>query len=81
MALLLDKDWIHEPHVKYCCAGAVMINSNYGESILLNMAEVYSRKKSVDIHCEMTTSATSSILLWPCIQNIRDGYKLVMDIL
>lgn len=84
-ALLLDKDWIHERHVKYSCAqilaGAVMMNLNNGESILLNTAEVYGRTKSVDIHREMTTSATSSILLWPCIQNMRDGYKLVMDTL
>lgn len=62
------------------------MNVNNGEAILVNTVEVYGRTKSVDIHRELSTSATSSILtttptypnLWPCIQSTRDGSKLVI---
>ncbi|CAO3703736.1 unnamed protein product [Rhizopus stolonifer] len=89
-ALLLNKDWTHEPHIKFGCAqvlaGSILMNVNNGETILVNSVEVYGRTKSVDIHRELSTSATFSILtttptypnLWSCIQSTRDGSKLVI---
>ncbi|KAL0087051.1 hypothetical protein F4703DRAFT_1850187 [Phycomyces blakesleeanus] len=89
-ALLLNKDWTHEPHIKFGCvqvlAGSILMNVNNGEAILVNTVETYGRTKSVDIHRELSTSATSSILtttpmypnIWPCIQSTRDGSKLVI---
>lgn len=89
-ALLLNKDWTYEPHVKFNCvqvlAGSILMNVNNGEAILANTVEVYGRTKSIDIHWELSTSATSSILaltptypnFWPSIQSTRDGSKLVI---
>ncbi|KAI9495970.1 hypothetical protein BDB00DRAFT_869884 [Zychaea mexicana] len=89
-ALLLNKDWTHELYVKFACAqglaGSILMNVNNGEANLVNTVEVYGRTKSVDIHRELSTLATSSILtttpmypnLWPCIQSTRDGSKLVI---
>jgi hypothetical protein len=88
--LLLNKDWIHEPQVKLACAqvlaGAVLMNVNNGEAILLSTVATYGESKSADIYRELLLSSSMSILttkpmctnIWPHIRNTRDGSKLVI---
>ncbi|KAG0161987.1 hypothetical protein DFQ30_004606, partial [Apophysomyces sp. BC1015] len=87
---LLNKDWMHEPQVKFACAqvlaGAVLMNVSNGEAILVNTVETYGGTKSADIHRELPISSNMSILttkptyanIWPHIRSTRDGSKLVI---
>lgn len=88
--LLLNKDWLHEPHVKFACAqvlaGAVLMNISNGEAILVNTVEMYGGTKSADIHRELPLSSSMSIFtikpkysnIWPHIRSTGDGSKLVI---
>ncbi|ORX48852.1 hypothetical protein DM01DRAFT_1326125 [Hesseltinella vesiculosa] len=89
--LLLNKDWMHEPHIKYACAqilaGAILLNTNNGESVLVNTIETYGRTKLVDIHRQLPSSSNLSALttmptypnIWPHMQDTRDGSKLIIS--
>ncbi|CEG75863.1 hypothetical protein RMATCC62417_10839 [Rhizopus microsporus] len=94
--LLLNKDWLHEPQVKFACAqvlaGAVLMNVNNGEAILVNTVEMYGGTKSADIHRELPFSLSMSIFttkptyanIWPHIRstetgpNLSSSHKLVL---
>ncbi|KAG1047264.1 hypothetical protein G6F43_010276 [Rhizopus delemar] len=87
---LLNGDWQHEPNLKFACArvlaGAILLNVSSGVAIMINTIEVYGMTKSVDIHRDVSVSMGSSLPpvasiycdVWPCIQNTRDGRKLVI---
>ncbi|RCH98283.1 hypothetical protein CU097_009437 [Rhizopus azygosporus] len=75
--LLLNKDWMHEPQVKFACAqvlaGAVLMNVGNGEAILVDTMEVYGGTKSTDILRELPFSSNMTIFttkpmyanIWP----------------
>ncbi|KAI7889556.1 uncharacterized protein EV154DRAFT_273824 [Mucor mucedo] len=87
---LLNGDWKHEPNLKFACAqvlaGAILLNVSSGVAIMINTIEMYGMTKSVDIHRDVSASMDSSLPpissnycdVWPCIQNTRDGRKLVI---
>jgi hypothetical protein len=88
--LLLDKDWLHEPQVKFACAqvlaGAVLMKVSNGEAILVNTVEMYRGTKSVDIHRKLPFSSSMSIFttkptyanISPHIRSTGDDSKLVI---
>lgn len=90
VAVLLNKDWMHMPQIKFACAqvlaGAILLNTISGEAILLNAIEVYGRTKNVDIHREISTPEDSTLLpssslypnVWSCVKSTRDGRKLII---
>ncbi|KAI9029601.1 hypothetical protein CLU79DRAFT_831983 [Phycomyces nitens] len=90
VSLLLNKDWMHVPQIKFACAqvlaGAILLNTINGEAILLNTIEVYGHTKNVDIHREVSTpedstlppSSSSYPNVWSCVKNTRDGRKLII---
>ncbi|CEP16293.1 hypothetical protein [Parasitella parasitica] len=79
----------HEPNLKFACAqvlaGAILLNVSSGVAIMINTIEMYGMTKSVDIHRDVSASMDSSLPpvssfycnVWPCIQNTRDGRKLI----
>ncbi|KAG2235585.1 hypothetical protein INT48_002359 [Thamnidium elegans] len=90
ISLLLNKDWMYEPHTKYACAqvliGSIVMNTVNGKAILINTVEAYGRKKTIVIHKELSMSGNSSIItvipaypnIWPCNQPIKDGSNFVI---
>ncbi|EIE90331.1 hypothetical protein RO3G_15042 [Rhizopus delemar RA 99-880] len=88
--LLLNKDWLHEPQVKFAraqvLAGTVLMNVSNGEAILVNTVEMYGGTKPADIHRELPFSSNMSIFttkptyanIWPHIRSTGDGSKRVI---
>lgn len=88
--LLLNKDWLHEPQVKFAraqvLAGTVLMNVSNGEAILVNTVEMYGGTKPADIHRELPFSSSMSIFItkptyaniWPHIRSTGDGSKRVI---
>lgn len=87
----LNTDWTTEPQIKYVCAqvlaGAVLLNTNNGEVILINTIEIYGDTKSVDIHRALTSPSSDLYAIpstmhcdvWPSVHNTRDGRKLTIN--
>ncbi|KAI9305133.1 hypothetical protein BJ944DRAFT_201527 [Cunninghamella echinulata] len=93
---LLNDDWEIRPQTKYFCAqvlsGAIIINNNNGEGIIINCVEAYGRTGPVDIHREQFGSIKSSSLstslpppkklryedVWPVTINSHEGSKIVI---
>ncbi|CAO3673638.1 unnamed protein product [Rhizopus stolonifer] len=86
---LLNRDWQHEPNLKFSCArvlAGAILNVSSGVAIMINTIEVYGMTKSVDTHRDVSVSMGSSLPpmasiycdVWPCIQNIRDERKIVI---
>lgn len=48
VSLLLNKDWIYEPHIKYACAqvltGSIVTNSDNGKPMPVNTIEAYGKE-------------------------------------
>ncbi|KAG1234781.1 hypothetical protein G6F35_001078 [Rhizopus arrhizus] len=90
VAVLLNKDWMHVPQIKFACAqvlaGAILLNTISAEAILLNTIEVYGRTKNIDIHREISTPADSTLPpssslypnVWSCVKSTRDRRKLII---
>ncbi|KAG2195136.1 hypothetical protein INT47_007000 [Mucor saturninus] len=90
VAVLLNTDWIHVPHIKFACAqvlaGAILLNTISGEAILLNTIEVYGRTENVDIHRGISTPEDSTLPsssspypnVWSCVKSTRDSRKLII---
>jgi hypothetical protein len=88
--VLLNKDWLHEPQLKFACAqvlaSAVLMNTKNGEAILVNTVEMYGGTKSVDIHRELPFSSSTSTFtttptyanIWPHVRSTGDGSKLAI---
>lgn len=93
---LLNKDWDFYPQVKYfsamVLAGAILLNTNNKQAVMVNTVEMYGRTKTVDRHRETfgklkngthTTSLPPPIKIphpdvWPTLYEKRDGQKLVI---
>ncbi|CDS04530.1 hypothetical protein LRAMOSA07189 [Lichtheimia ramosa] len=86
---MLNTDWEHVPQNKYACAqvlaGCILLSEKSGHAVLVNTVEVYCRRRSVDIHREMSNQhgsipPPSSYYenVWPCLLNTSDGDKLII---
>ncbi|KAI9306974.1 hypothetical protein BJ944DRAFT_144408, partial [Cunninghamella echinulata] len=92
---LLNDDWILRPQMKYysaqILAGAILVNENNGQAVVINTIEVYGRKNTVDIHREgfgtekgfsisssLPPSKTRYPNIWPTTITNNDGAKLVI---
>ncbi|KAI9006540.1 hypothetical protein CLU79DRAFT_780222 [Phycomyces nitens] len=90
VSTLLNGDWQHEPNLKFACArvlaGTILLNVSSGVAVMINTIESYGTTKGVDVHRDVSTSTSSSFPpvesiygdVWPCVQNTRDGSKLVI---
>ncbi|CEJ01052.1 hypothetical protein RMCBS344292_15091 [Rhizopus microsporus] len=91
MTRWLSIDWTTEPQMKYVCAqvlaGAVLLNTNNGEAIIINTIEIYGDTKSVDIHRALSSPSNDLYAIpsamysdiWPSVYNTRDGRKLTTN--
>ncbi|KAI9033969.1 hypothetical protein CLU79DRAFT_726479 [Phycomyces nitens] len=63
---LLNTDWLREPQLRYFCAqvfaGAILLESETGQAMLVNSIEVYGRTISQDVHHERFLSKDETIL-------------------
>lgn len=83
----LNTDWTTEPQMKYVCAGAVLLNTNNGEAIIINTIEIYGDTKSVDTHRALSSPSDDLYAIpstmysdvWPSVHNTRDGRKLTIN--
>lgn len=91
MTRWLNIDWTTELQMKYVCAqvlaGAVLLNTNNGEAIIINTIEIYGDMKSVDIHRALSSPSNDLYAIpsamysdiWPSVYNTRDGRKLTIN--
>ncbi|KAI9015248.1 hypothetical protein CLU79DRAFT_707574, partial [Phycomyces nitens] len=87
----LNTNWTMEPHIKYVCAqvlaGAILLNTNNGEAIIVNTIEIYGDTKSMDIHRALSSPSDDLYAIpstmysdvWLSVYNTRDGRKLTIN--